>query len=336
MEVWGDDSGTSSNVHDIHATAMRFNRVVNCGSGIGVTNATNVDIVGNECYNNTNTQGITCSSAVAGSPCADIRIAHNLLYYNGNGIELENTAAVVSGNISHNNVLAGIRITSGSSNCVVVGNIVYGNNTQNSPGVINSGIVLDHIAAVPRDNVVMGNRCFDYLGATGTQLYGIGQDTAVQGSNNLIVNNDCRGNKTADTLNVTSPLMLVYAGGVYNLTGADAVITGLTTTVTLDTDSLVLAVFNCNLDWTTGTAAGNLGDDFQAHVRLNGVGASLVAIARCDVAGNGKQPVSLQWYRSLAAGTYTVDVAAHNTAGARGQLNGFCLTIHLIPAQQWS
>ena len=114
------------------------------------------------------------------------------------GIECWGSGTRIFGNIIHGASGPGIFV--GGVNTILEGNVIYDNNTYTAE-TPSGGISLSYFSATYNANnsVLVGNRCFDNLGASGTQQYGILVGTSV--SNVYIAANNLDGNKLGQTLN---------------------------------------------------------------------------------------------------------------------------------------
>jgi hypothetical protein len=331
--ISGDDQGNTTTFNRLPGGTVSNCRIENVGTGLGLQNLGGVKVSNCEAYNCTQFQGFTASGTGAANACRDVIWSGNIADTCGNGFEIETAFLTCTSNVARFCVNAGIRLTSGAKACRVIGNEVYGNNTSNTAGARGSGIVLDDIGVVPSDCIVMGNRCYDPLGAGGTQNYGIAQDLTVRGNNNLIINNDCRGNKLGTTLNVLAFQQTKASTGALNLTAVQTVVTGCTLTVILDVDCIVTFDGVAQVDWTAGTAAGNLDDNILIWGRVDAANTG-AGQSNCVVAAKGKDQVPLAWQQALAAGTHSFDITAQNTIGARGQVSAANFALTLTPNQQ--
>ena len=114
------------------------------------------------------------------------------------GIECWGSGTRICNNIIHGASGPGIFV--GGTNTMLEGNTVYDNNTytlETSTG----GITLAYSTASfnANNSVLVGNRCYDNLGASGTQQYGIVVGTNV--SNAYMGVNNLDGNKLGQVLN---------------------------------------------------------------------------------------------------------------------------------------
>ena len=127
------------------------------------------------------------------------------------GIECWGGGTKISNNIVRNASGPGIFVA--GQNSIIEGNIVYNNNTYTAE-TPSAGIALYYTSSAYNANnsILVGNRCFDSLGASGTQQYGISIGSSV--SNAYIGVNNLDGNKTGQVLNSsTSPTS--YIGSSY-------------------------------------------------------------------------------------------------------------------------
>lgn len=119
------------------------------------------------------------------------------------GIECWGTGTRICNNIVHGASGPGIFV--GGQSCILEGNAVYDNNTYTAE-TPSGGITLAYSTATYNANnsVLVGNRCFDNLGASGTQQYGIVVGATV--GNAYIGVNNLDGNKTGQVLNSSTSL----------------------------------------------------------------------------------------------------------------------------------
>lgn len=131
------------------------------------------------------------------------------------GIECWGSGTRVIGNMIHGASGPGIFV--GGLNTLVENNTFYNNNTYTAE-TPSGGISLNYTSASYNANgsVIVGNRCFDTLAASGTQQYGI--TIGLNVSNATIVGNNLQGNKTGEILALATST-INYAGTNYLGTG---------------------------------------------------------------------------------------------------------------------
>ena len=117
------------------------------------------------------------------------------------GIECWGSLTNILGNIIHGASGPGIFV--GGTNTLIKNNTLYNNNTYTAE-TPSAGIALAYSTAVYNANnsVIVGNRCVDTLGASGTQQYGI--LIGVNVASVVVVGNQLNGNKTGDILALTT------------------------------------------------------------------------------------------------------------------------------------
>jgi len=127
------------------------------------------------------------------------------------GIECWGSATRICNNIIHG--ASGPGIFLGGQNSIIEGNVIYDNNTYTTE-TPSGGITLTYSNATYNANnsVFVGNRCFDNLGASGTQQYGIVIGASI--SNAYIGVNNLDGNKTGQVLNQSASVNS-YIGSSY-------------------------------------------------------------------------------------------------------------------------
>lgn len=195
------------------------------------------------------------------------------------GIIVRGPRGVISGNMVYGNGKHGIFIGAASggsavTDVVISDNIVYNNSavTANT-----DGIRLDALNANINDVIVKGNRCFDTLGASGTQRYGI----IISGgtlNRPIITDNNTVGNKTggylASSTTLVNPVIknnvginpdTLYAQG--NVTGA--------TTFDRTNGATISATLTGDITVTLSNGKG-VGDTLTLVLTQDGTGSRLV------------------------------------------------------------
>jgi parallel beta-helix repeat protein len=220
-------NGSGGNYTGLNASCLNA-RVVgnlsysNTGAGIAVGETASADgsdakVIGNTCYLNT-LEGIYVSNS------ARVKVLANTVYNNvRNNIRIlgganyctvmGNTAKGASGvgatgvyvddgdghqiigNQVSTSYSSGIYIDSTANDGICTGNVCFDNCVTSAA---NAGITLDTTTGW----TVANNKCFDTLGAGGTQTSGI---SLIAGSNNHVIGNQLNGNKTNPILETTTP-----------------------------------------------------------------------------------------------------------------------------------
>ena len=325
--IWlcGDTTGNTTTFSRMNGAVINCH-IINTRSGVGIQNTAGVRVLGNHIENCTTFQGITLSANGAGVTSYDVTVADNAVLGCNDGIHIETSTATVTGNLCRANQYNGIRCSSGASGCVIVGN-VCSNNGQTTANA--AGVMLDGTVALVNKCIVTGNRCYDDQGVP-TQAYGVAQ-VSTNGQGNLIASNVAVGNVTADTLNVAPPATEAPLTAGQNLTNAPADLAGMAVSVTVDVPSLVVMVATCTMDWSQGTAAGNLNDLLSFWLAVDGTGVAF-GLDKCDVAGTPVRQTGVTYVSAVAAGAHTFKVQAYNTIGARGKIVGGSLLVLLVPS----
>lgn len=164
--------------------------------GITVGYSVHVTVSKNVCYDNVR------NNIRAFHASDDCTVTGNMCYGTGyasgtsTGIYMDDgVRAIVTDNHVWSMASSGIYIDPTATDSTVANNTCRDNCVVNSA---NAGIVLDTVTGCSVSN----NRCFDTLGASGTQTSGI---RLIAGSGNAVINNNISGNKTNPILETSSP-----------------------------------------------------------------------------------------------------------------------------------
>tara|TARA_R110000868_G_scaffold383325_1_gene650256 strand:+ start:29 stop:1543 length:1515 start_codon:yes stop_codon:yes gene_type:complete len=174
------------------------------------------------------------------------------------GIECWGSSNRICNNIIHG--ASGPGIFLGGISSVVEGNIIYDNNTYTAE-TPSGGITLAYVSATYNANnsVVVGNRCFDNVGASGTQQYGITVGASV--SNAYIGVNNLDGNKTGQILNLSTSANS-YIGPSYGATATatlGTIANGASNSVSVTIPNAVfgnIVTASCSIDLQGMTISG--------------------------------------------------------------------------------
>jgi parallel beta-helix repeat protein len=174
------------------------------------------------------------------------------------GIECWGSSNRICNNIIHGASGPGIFI--GGQNSILEGNIIYDNNTYTTE-TPSGGITLAYSTATYNANnsVLVGNRCFDNAGASGTQQYGIVVGASI--SNAYMGVNNLDGNKLGQVLN-SSTNANSYIGPFYASTATatlGTITNGASNTASITVPNAVLGntvTASCSVDLQGMTISG--------------------------------------------------------------------------------